>query len=214
MTGVAGTGSPVAVAGTGQVELVLVVVAVVLGALLLVVRATRSAEARRRRAAGTAYFDRDAARIGPSGRRGDPDRSGTVPPGPSPLHGHNAGRPMAPSFAAPSATRRSRRAPAASSVRPTGTGARPPTRAPMPQWVVPPPPDLHAPVDRMTLRPAAPSMAEPPRLDGIGPPPPAPLAPLPTLRPTGVRPADRPPMPSPPGAAAVAVPDGEVADDG
>ncbi len=200
-----GSGQSGTLSGTSTLELDLVAAAVVLGVALLVIRAIRSAGVRRRRAAGSAYFDRDAAHYGPTGltasHTGDPvSRLGA-----SSNARRRAGEPMAPTFAAPRAGTRSPHAaqpPAAVAPvtrTPTSPGAVPlhsttlatPTAVPVaPGTGVPRPAD-------------GPSMAEPPVADpGSGWSEPAvahPVpGPLPSLRPRGVRPPDLPAMPPPP----------------
>jgi hypothetical protein len=104
-----GTGQFGTVSDAARVEVGLVVAVAVLGALLVAVRSNRAAATHRRQAAGTVYFDHDAAHYGPGGRR--TATTGIDPAagrGPARRPRPGTARAMAPSFTAPVPARRHR----------------------------------------------------------------------------------------------------------
>ena len=190
---VAGIGLTGAFTGTALAETVLVATAVVLGALLLIVRSVRARSSRTRKAAGSAYFDSDAAHYGPRGKTSA--SPGAVPTGhigPSPRPRSHAAQPIAPSFTADRP---------ATTLRP-GAPVQPPVAPPAPLAPTAPP--------ATTEEVPPPSMAEPPVAEQMAPPR---LAPLPALRPKGTLPADLPAMPAPPPSDSAAAAAGDARDD-
>jgi hypothetical protein len=163
-------GVPGASGGWGQLEMLVLAVAVVLAAILLLLRQFRSADRKKRRAAAFGYYDRDVARYA----------NGALP------HQTVDDEPltMAPSFVAPTHAGRkaSRSASPVPTVRLSGFGAatsvrafdpveaerlRPPaedaddaTPSPVPEIPPPPPPGARIPL--MTV-PPPPAVPPPPR---------------------------------------------------
>jgi hypothetical protein len=203
-------------------EFVLVAGAAFLGLVLLVARLARGRSARRRKVAGTLYFDQDPAHSGPEGTDSWPtDRDTVTRTGTARPHRRNVEEPLAPSFSVSEPGHRTTH---------RGTGDRtvgaPAPTTPAAPWAAalwtdaseahPPSAGPGAPGRPRVVQPAttptgaghatsvgSPAMAEPPVaehfVEALTPPG---LAPLPTLRPKGKLPSNVPAMPPPPPSAA------------
>jgi hypothetical protein len=167
--------------GVPRTEVLLGAVIVVLVVVLLLVRVVRSRSRRRRIAAGSGYFDRDAAHFGPGGKEYDGPESATTP-GASPGRvRYGTSQPTAPTFTASPRSRAAR-----------GTDAAHASAPPMPTRPLPAPgartpggsPDRAGPASTQTIPSTprvlsplpAPSMAEPPVPEPLASWAPAPVA--------------------------------------
>ncbi len=164
-------GVPGASGGWGQLEMLVLAVAVVLAAILLLLRQFRSADRKKRRAAAFGYYDRDVARYA----------NGALPE----ASVDDEPQTMAPSFVAPTHAGRkaSRSAPRVPTVTLSGFGAaasvrafdpveaerlRPPAEdadddampSPVPEIPPPPPPGARIP---LLVVPPPPAVPPPPR---------------------------------------------------
>jgi len=158
-------GVPGASGGWGQLEMLVLAVAVVLAAILLLLRQFRSADRKKRRAAAFGYYDRDVARYA-NGALPEPNVD-------------DEPQTMAPSFVAPTHAGRkaSRSASPVPTVRLSGSGAagslrafdpveaerlRPPAQdtgddaTPSPVPDIPPPPGARIPLLKVPPPPAVP----------------------------------------------------------